>query len=179
MFPPCVAYKPAFPLPLPNPPSPECPSLPSQPLPLPLPASLHTSTQATLPWPASEVKSSLSRVCLTICLSPPFVYLYFFFSVSYATPASALTTVDVKIFRHEFVKMFRFSEARTLHPTDICILETIDDNLTHYEQENETVFLAKQVTDQMRRLTEPRFMMSPKSRGCHYAVRASRTQPLR
>ncbi|EKM76465.1 hypothetical protein AGABI1DRAFT_115798 [Agaricus bisporus var. burnettii JB137-S8] len=99
--------------------------------------------------------------------------------VSYATPASALTTVDVKIFRHEFVKMFRFSEARTLHPTDISILETIDDNLTRYEQESGTVFLAKQVTDQMRRLTEPRFSMTPKTRGYHYAVRASRTQPLR
>lgn len=75
--------------------------------------------------------------------------------------------------------MFRFSEARTLHPTDISILETIDDNLTRYEQESGTVFLAKQVTDQMRRLTEPRFSMTPKTRGYHYAVRASRTQPLR
>ncbi|KAF9446439.1 hypothetical protein P691DRAFT_609392, partial [Macrolepiota fuliginosa MF-IS2] len=76
--------------------------------------------------------------------------------VSYATPASALTTVDVKIFRHEFITIFRFTEARTLHPSDICILEPIDDQLTRYEEENDTVFLAKELMDRMRKLTDPR-----------------------
>ncbi|KAF8970412.1 hypothetical protein BDZ97DRAFT_1754003 [Flammula alnicola] len=75
---------------------------------------------------------------------------------SYATPVSALTTVDVKIFKHEFISIFRFSEYRTLHPSDICILEPIDEQLTRYEEENETVFLARDVMERMRKLTDPR-----------------------
>ncbi|KAF8906801.1 hypothetical protein CPB84DRAFT_1668622, partial [Gymnopilus junonius] len=72
---------------------------------------------------------------------------------SYATPISALTAVDVKVFRHEFISIFRFSEFRTLHPSDICILEPIDQHLTRYEEENETVFLARNVMERMRNLT--------------------------
>ncbi|KAF8808858.1 hypothetical protein BYT27DRAFT_7255117 [Phlegmacium glaucopus] len=59
--------------------------------------------------------------------------------VSCATPVSALTTVDVKIFRHEFITIFRFSESKTFHPADICIVEPIDYRLTRYKEENETV----------------------------------------
>jgi len=76
---------------------------------------------------------------------------------SYATPASALTAVDVKVFRHEFISIFRFSEFRTLHPSDISILEPIDDRLTKYEEDNETVFLARNVMERMRKLTDPRW----------------------
>jgi len=76
---------------------------------------------------------------------------------SNATPASALTAVDVKVFRHEFISIFRFSEYRTLHPADICILEPIDDRLTRYEEDNETVFLARNVMERMRKLTDPRW----------------------
>ncbi|EDR12119.1 uncharacterized protein LACBIDRAFT_311123 [Laccaria bicolor S238N-H82] len=80
----------------------------------------------------------------------------FLVQVSHATPASALTTVDVKIFRHEFITIFRFSEATSLHPADICILEPIDEKLTRYEEENETVFLAKDLMDKLRKMTDPR-----------------------
>ncbi|KDR68335.1 hypothetical protein GALMADRAFT_78608 [Galerina marginata CBS 339.88] len=76
---------------------------------------------------------------------------------SNATPASALTAVDVKVFRHEFISIFRFSESCTLHPSDICILEPIDDRLTRYEEDNETVFLARNVMERMRKLTDPRW----------------------
>ncbi|KAF9486286.1 hypothetical protein BDN70DRAFT_870384 [Pholiota conissans] len=78
-------------------------------------------------------------------------------AASCATPASALTTVDVKIFKHEFISIFRFSEYRTLHPADISILEPIDDQLTRYEEDNETVFLARDVMERMRKLTDPRW----------------------
>jgi len=67
-----------------------------------------------------------------------------------------LTTVDVKVFRHEFISIFRFAEYRTLHPTDIAILEPIDEQLTRYEEENETVFLARDVMERMRKLSAPR-----------------------
>ncbi|KIM42202.1 hypothetical protein M413DRAFT_53349, partial [Hebeloma cylindrosporum] len=76
--------------------------------------------------------------------------------VSYATPASALTTLDVKVFRHEFITIFRFAEHRTLHPADIAILEPIDEQLTRYEEDNETVFLARDVMERMRKLSDPR-----------------------
>lgn len=75
--------------------------------------------------------------------------------VSSATPTSALTTVDVKIFRHEFINIFRLIEVRTLHPADISILESIDDNLTHYEEDKETVYLAKELITRVRTLTDP------------------------
>jgi len=68
---------------------------------------------------------------------------------------SALTTVDVKIFRHEFINIFRLIESRTLHPADINILESIDDSLTHYERDKETVYLAKELINCMRILTDP------------------------
>jgi hypothetical protein len=119
----------------------------------------------------------------TKCDSPAFVShssdSYFAFArikgdlclvqVSYATPPSALTTVDVKVFRHEFISIFRFAEYRTLHPTDITILEPINEQLTRYEEENETVFLARDVMERMRKLSAPRRsafgMQAQKQRG--------------
>ncbi|KAF7348614.1 hypothetical protein MVEN_01379300 [Mycena venus] len=55
--------------------------------------------------------------------------------VSLATPASALTTVDVKIFRHEFIHIFRYLECKTFHPADVHIIELIDDQHKTYEEE--------------------------------------------
>ncbi|KAJ7096041.1 hypothetical protein C8R44DRAFT_813060 [Mycena epipterygia] len=73
--------------------------------------------------------------------------------VSLATPASALTTVDVKIFRHEFIHIFRYLECKTLHPADVHIIELIDDHHKTYEEENDTVFLAKDVMERISKLT--------------------------
>ncbi|KAF8804578.1 hypothetical protein BYT27DRAFT_7008932, partial [Phlegmacium glaucopus] len=39
----------------------------------------------------------------------------------------------------EFTTIFRFSESKTFHPADICIVEPINDRWTRYEEENETV----------------------------------------
>ncbi|KAF9566579.1 hypothetical protein CPC08DRAFT_593570, partial [Agrocybe pediades] len=75
---------------------------------------------------------------------------------SSSRPLSALAAVEVKVFRHEFISIFRFSENCTLHPSDICILEPIDDRLTRYEEDSETVFLARNVMERLRRLTDPR-----------------------
>ena len=85
-------------------------------------------------------------------------------SVSCATPLSALTTVDVKIFRHEFITVFRFSESKTFHPADICIVEPIDDRSTRYEEENETVFLARELVARMRMMASPRRPMGQSRR---------------
>lgn len=81
----------------------------------------------------------------------------FVYSVaSSATPASALTTVDVKIFKHEFISIFRFSEYRTFHPSDICILEAIDAQRTRYEADKEMVFLARDAMERLSKLSRPR-----------------------
>lgn len=93
------------------------------------------------------------------------------FSVSCATPTSALTTVDVKIFRHEFITVFRFSESKTFHPADICIVEPIDDRLTRYEEENETVFLARDLVARLRMMANPRPMGLSRRNQMHHRSR--------
>lgn len=75
-------------------------------------------------------------------------------TVSAMTPASALTTIDVKLFRHEFITIFRLSTTMTVHPADIRIIELIDDELMRYEVDNETVFLARELMERMRKLTD-------------------------
>jgi len=65
--------------------------------------------------------------------------------------ASAFTTMDVNIFRHEFIAIFRWSHQMTLHPNDIRILEHIDDQCIRYEEENGTVFMAKDVMERLRK----------------------------
>ncbi|KAJ3841747.1 hypothetical protein F5878DRAFT_531113 [Lentinula raphanica] len=83
--------------------------------------------------------------------------------VSSLTPAqSPLTTVDVKIFRHEFITIFRLTSTTTLHPSDIKVIEFIDDQLVCYEEEKGTVFLAKNVMERLRKLTLPVFPIAPR-----------------
>lgn len=73
-----------------------------------------------------------------------------------ATPLAALGTVDVKLFRHEFINIFRFTELRTLHPNDINIIEQIEDDCLRYEEDNETVFLSRDAIHLMKKLIDPR-----------------------
>ncbi|KAF8804570.1 hypothetical protein BYT27DRAFT_7106816 [Phlegmacium glaucopus] len=47
------------------------------------------------------------------------------------------------------------SESITFHPADICIVEPIDDRLTRYEDENETVFLARDLVARMWTMANP------------------------
>ncbi|KAG7086032.1 hypothetical protein E1B28_003553 [Marasmius oreades] len=75
--------------------------------------------------------------------------------VSSLTPLTALSTIDIKVFRHEFVAIFRLDGTRTMHPDDVCVIETIDDRLKCYEEEKEIVFLAKEVIERMRQLSPP------------------------
>ncbi|TFK28520.1 hypothetical protein FA15DRAFT_611971 [Coprinopsis marcescibilis] len=75
--------------------------------------------------------------------------------VSDATPASAFMPVDVNIFKHEFITIFRFAQATTLHPSDFNVLEWLEDASIRYEEENETVFLARDLMDRLRKLTMP------------------------
>lgn len=72
--------------------------------------------------------------------------------------------MDVKIFRHEFITMFRYSHCDTIHPADICILEPIDEELTRYEEDNGTVFLARDLMERLRKMTDSRPQLSRWSR---------------
>ncbi|KAK1223478.1 hypothetical protein PQX77_013636 [Marasmius sp. AFHP31] len=93
-----------------------------------------------------------------------------------STPITALTTVDMKIFRHEFVTIFRLQEIRTMHPDDVYIIETIDDRLKCYEEEKETVFLAKEVVQKLRKLSMPSRPVYP---GYYMArTRVASTMPM-
>ncbi|KAF4580443.1 hypothetical protein EYR40_003159 [Pleurotus pulmonarius] len=72
-------------------------------------------------------------------------------------PSSKVGTTEVKVFRHEFITIFRLSHSMTLSSSDLRILEPIDDEVLKYEEEKETVFLAKELVEQLRRMTDPRF----------------------
>ncbi|KAF7318362.1 hypothetical protein HMN09_00345000 [Mycena chlorophos] len=75
--------------------------------------------------------------------------------VSSATPASALTTLDVKIFRHEFIHIFRFLEFRTLHPSDVHIIERIPPRAVALdESDDDSVSLARDVLARMSRMNK-------------------------
>ncbi|KAH8825882.1 hypothetical protein DL96DRAFT_1610151 [Flagelloscypha sp. PMI_526] len=70
-------------------------------------------------------------------------------------------TITVHIFRHEFISIFRLDTILTdLDPTDgsLRILEPIASDFMRYEEENETVFLAKDLTLRLAKLADP---MSP------------------
>ncbi|PPQ88561.1 hypothetical protein CVT25_009941 [Psilocybe cyanescens] len=70
---------------------------------------------------------------------------------SCSSSKSPIAPVDVKVFQHEFIHIFRFSEHRTVHPTDICFLETIDDQHAFYQEEDEKVYLAKEIMQRMQK----------------------------
>ncbi|KAJ7835399.1 hypothetical protein B0H13DRAFT_1913589 [Mycena leptocephala] len=83
--------------------------------------------------------------------------------VSLPTPASAFESapnlaaagVDLKVFRHEFIHIFRYLENRVRRPVDVHIIQRVDDRHRVYE-ENETVFLAREVMEQMSGLMTER-----------------------
>ncbi|KAG5637589.1 hypothetical protein H0H81_004040 [Sphagnurus paluster] len=98
----------------------------------------------------------------------------FLVQVSLDTPTpSALTTMDVKIFRHEFITIFRHSETKTLHPADITIIEPIDEFHTRYEEENGTVFLARELMSRLQKMSDSRPRARPPRTG-RYSVYSAR-----
>lgn len=77
---------------------------------------------------------------------------------------------DVNIFRHEFITQFRFSHSATVHPSDLYIIEPIDEQCTLYEEEKGTVFLARDVMARMQRLTMNAYAGRPQSPCYHQGV---------
>jgi hypothetical protein len=67
--------------------------------------------------------------------------------------STAFLPIEIAIFRHEFITIFRFSHNFLLHPSDILILERIDESSTLYEEDSGTVFLAKDVVEHLQNMT--------------------------
>lgn len=92
--------------------------------------------------------------------------------------ASALSAVDVNIFVHEFINIFRFSHRTIVHPADIHVIDFIGDNWVHCEEENERIFLSKDVMERFSKLTVYRPVKPIRRSRRQYAPRSSRTPPL-
>lgn len=58
------------------------------------------------------------------------------------------------VFRHEFVSVFRYSHDLRVSPEDIRVLELLDEDRIRYEEDNGTVFLAKDLMTQLRRIID-------------------------
>jgi hypothetical protein len=86
--------------------------------------------------------------------------------------------VDAIIFAHEFINIFRFSHCTVVHPADIRVIDPIDDDSARYEEENGTVFLAKDVMERFSKLTVYRPMRPIRQSQTRHARRSSRTPPL-
>ena len=73
--------------------------------------------------------------------------------VSSSTPPSALTLIDIKLFKHELATIFRYIQTTTMHPRDVRVIEQIGDDLVKYEEDKGTVFLAREIVGRMRRMS--------------------------
>ena len=99
------------------------------------------------------------------------------------TLSSPLTPSDVKVFRHEFITIFRYSHSLSVHPSDLRLLCTIDEQSALHDEEKETVWLTKEVMERLQRLMgTPKMSMrmgssrqgSVNMRSCHQRSSRSR-----
>jgi len=67
---------------------------------------------------------------------------------------SASILLDVSIFRHEFVSMWRYSHTAQIHPAEIKVLTVLDSHSVRYEEDSGTVFLAKHLMSHLKNLLE-------------------------
>ena len=124
-------------------------------MPLSCPPSLKCLQNPTLPWYRSTGTFASPRVSDSA--------LWFMeslltdFSIvppsSPGSTSSALLAVDVNIFAHEFINIFRFSHQTTVHPADIQVVNTIDDDSVRCEEDSARVFLSKDVMERFSDLT--------------------------
>ncbi|KAI0075972.1 hypothetical protein K474DRAFT_1574375, partial [Panus rudis PR-1116 ss-1] len=73
--------------------------------------------------------------------------------VQVSNPASSLMFSDVRVFRHEFITIFRYSHSTTVHPSDIVIFEWLDEGHALYEDEQQTVSLPRDVMGRLQKLS--------------------------
>ncbi|KAI0084733.1 hypothetical protein BDY19DRAFT_878322, partial [Irpex rosettiformis] len=66
---------------------------------------------------------------------------------------SPLTPSSVKVFRHEFITIFRYSHSLYVHPSDLRLLWTIEeeDGALRHDEEKDTVWVTKEVMERVQR----------------------------
>ncbi|KAH9975954.1 hypothetical protein BGW80DRAFT_1250795 [Lactifluus volemus] len=89
---------------------------------------------------------------------------------------AALSAVEVQIYAHEFITIFRYSHPAVLHPSDIRILEWLDEQSVLDEADKGIVFLARDVMERLRRLTDRRLSIGQTRGGAQatYCLRGRR-----
>ncbi|KAF9012866.1 hypothetical protein BDZ89DRAFT_1077194 [Hymenopellis radicata] len=119
-----------------------------------------TTTTATLPPPLT------SRTC-HFAPPPPVgkfafarlksdprkgVHLVRLVNADSETPTTHPELITLHLFRHEFISIFRHAGSTTVHPSELRILQVVDDASTRYEEEHGVVFLERRVAlEGMRR----------------------------
>ncbi|KAH9005643.1 hypothetical protein EDB86DRAFT_2795958 [Lactarius hatsudake] len=100
-------------------------------------------------------------------------------SLAHESCHSALSAVEAQIYAHEFITIFRYSHPAVLHPSDIRILEWLDEQSVLDEADKGTVFLARDVMERLRRLTDRRWSIgvaaATRPRSTYYSRGGRRT----
>ncbi|KAF9226336.1 hypothetical protein BS17DRAFT_777076 [Gyrodon lividus] len=86
------------------------------------------------------------------------------------TSTSGAPLLDIPIFRHEFVSIFRYSHSARVHPAEVRLLEPLDNHAVRYEEDSGTVFLAKDLMSHLKRIMDASAMLKA-SRGCPFRGR--------
>ncbi|KAH7921573.1 hypothetical protein BV22DRAFT_1038505 [Leucogyrophana mollusca] len=68
-------------------------------------------------------------------------------------------TLDIPIFRHEFISIFRYSHIARVQPADVRVLESLDARGVRYEEDSGTVFLAKDLVARLRKMVDTSMML--------------------
>lgn len=77
--------------------------------------------------------------------------------VQITTPRSMDSTsvmLDISIFRHEFVSMWRYSHTVQLYPSEIGAFVALDTQSIRYEEDSGTIFLAKDLMWRLKRFMD-------------------------
>jgi len=131
-------------------------------------ATLSPSSTSSLPSITMQPrKFALAQVHDDVCL------VQVCSSLAHESCHSALSAVEAQIYAHEFITIFRYSHPAVLHPSDIRILEWLDEQSVLDEADKGTVFLARDVMERLRRLTDRRWA-APRPRSTYYS-RGGRT----
>lgn len=69
--------------------------------------------------------------------------------------------LDLHVFRHEFVSIFRYSHSARVHPLEVRLFEPLDDNAgIRYEPDSGAVFLAKDLMAHLKRILDATAMFN-------------------
>ncbi|EGO29204.1 hypothetical protein SERLADRAFT_456646 [Serpula lacrymans var. lacrymans S7.9] len=80
-------------------------------------------------------------------------------------------TISVNIFRHEFITIFRYSHSTCAAQASVRIFQVLDARGIRYEEDSGTVFLAKDLVERLRWITERRSRKASASRACPVQAR--------